>query len=130
MSTRKIAVPVENGMLAQNFNDADKFYIYDIENNEVSKEQMELVDKNTPDKVLELLKNLQVTEVLGAQMEKTETDNLLKNNVGVILSAPIMHPKDLVIDFMKQPVHNHGESCCGGEKGSCDTGGGSCGCDH
>jgi len=134
METRVIAVPVLDGLLSKNYADADKIFIYTVENEEIIKEQMEVVEKNSIETAIVTLADAGVTEILGAEMKESEIETFLSNGIGVILSAPVMQPKDLVLDYMEQmDDHGHG-GCCGGGGHHHDHGhdhdGGGCGCSH
>ncbi len=140
MQTRKIAIPVAEGKLVAEINHAQQFYIYDTKDYGIVKETMELAPAEHSEDFSKWLKGFGITEIVAQEMAQPQVDAFIAAETNVILGAPLMAPKDLAIDYLKQVEMmdaQAGGGCCGGGGGhnhghdhnhDHGGGGGGCGC--
>ncbi len=122
---KKIAIPVIDDKLCENFEDALHLHIYDVENRKIIKQTLEKMPSDTQASILEYLKNLKVTDLIAGDIDRETAVLLSRNNINVFYGAKSIAADEIVNYFLNTFLdlennhhtcggHNHGHGCCHG----------------
>ncbi len=131
----RIAVPVEAGLVAADFNKTSHIHFYDIEENQIVKEQMSVFPTENESVMPIFLAENSVNEVILGQPQESEINTFLASRISVVIGAPVMNPREVVEDYlfqMQHQHHHHSHGGCGCGSGTCETDSEyeeGCGCD-
>jgi len=97
---RRIALPVANGVLSAHFGHPEYFYIYQVKDNQIEKEEMLLPPVHTPGAFPKWLAEMNVTDIIAGGMGARAVELFNANGINVYLGAEIKNPKALALDLI------------------------------
>lgn len=97
---KRIAIPLENGILCQHFGHCQQFAILDIENNSVSDETLVTPPPHEPDLLPSWIAEKGVTDVIAGGMGQRAINLFNQHKINVFVGAPIKSPKELAQDLL------------------------------
>ena len=109
--TTKIAIPVIDGNLNSHFGHTNQFYIYEIENNSIVKEDVLAPPPHEPGVYPKWLADMGITDVISGGMGQRAIALFNQNKINVFIGVPIKEPKDLVVDYMNKTLETSDNSC-------------------
>jgi len=129
---KRIALPVTNELLSAHFGHPEYFYIYEINDKGIEKEEMLSPPVHTPGAFPKWLAEMNVTDIIAGGMGPRAVDLFNANGINVYLGAAIKKPQELVIEFLngtlqcnenlcdhdEEHEHHHGEHHHHGGHGS------------
>jgi predicted Fe-Mo cluster-binding NifX family protein len=97
---RKIAVPLENGILCSHFGHCEQFAIIDTENKTVSGEQIIIPPPHEPGLLPGWLAEKGVTDVIAGGIGQRAIGLFTQRNINVFVGAQQKTPADLALDLV------------------------------
>ena len=97
---KRIAIPLENGILCQHFGHCQQFAILDIENNSVSDETLVTPPPHEPGLLPGWIAEKGVTDVIAGGMGQRAINLFNQHKINVFVGAPIKSPKELAQDLL------------------------------
>ena len=97
---KRIAIPLENGILCAHFGHCQQFAIFDIENNIISKELLLTPPPQEPGLLPAWIAEKGVTDVISGGMGQRAISLFNQHRINVFVGAPIKEPKELASDFI------------------------------
>ena len=110
---RRIALPVANGLLSAHFGHPEYFYIYEIKDNQIDKEEMYTPPVHTPGAFPKWLADMGVSDIIAGGMGQSAVNLFNANGINVYLGAEIKNPQELAIELVngtlvsKENLCNH-----------------------
>ncbi len=108
---RRIALPVANGLLSAHFGHPEHFYIYEIKDDKIDKEEMHTPPVHTPGAFPKWLAEMQVTDIIAGGMGQRAVDLFNANGINVFLGAEVKNPKDLVNELLSGTLVSNENLC-------------------
>ncbi len=108
---RRIALPVANGLLSAHFGHPEYFYIYEIKDNNVDKEEMYQPPVHTPGAFPKWLAEMNVTDIIAGGMGQRAVDLFNANGINVYLGAEIKNPRVLVEELLSGNLKSQENLC-------------------
>ena len=108
---RKIAVPLENGLLCQHFGHCAQFAIIETEDKKIVGEENITPPPHEPGLLPAWLAKMGVTDVIAGGMGRHALDLFEQNRINVCIGADIKQPKDLVDEFITGVLNSGRNSC-------------------
>ncbi len=96
---KKIAIPVSGNLLSAHFGHCEQFYVYSVENNQITNEESLTPPNHQPGVYPAWLNGQGVTDVLAGGIGQRAIDIFKQNNINVYVGAPQIAPKDIVEQF-------------------------------
>jgi len=97
---KRIAIPLENGILCQHFGHCQQFAILDVENNSVSDETLVTPPPHEPGLLPGWIAEKGVTDVIAGGMGQRAINLFNQHKINVFVGAPIKSPKELAQDLL------------------------------
>jgi len=97
---KRIAIPLENGILCSHFGHCQQFAIVDAENNLISDEILVTPPPHEPGLLPAWLAEKGVTDVIAGGMGQRAIDLFNQQKINVFVGAPIKKSKDLANDLL------------------------------
>lgn len=107
----KIAIPVANGQLNGHFGHTQQFYIFNIENNSIVKEEKLTPPPHEPGLYPKWLAEMGVTNVIAGGMGQKAIALFNQNKINVFVGVAIKDPKELVFDFLNGTLETRDNTC-------------------
>jgi predicted Fe-Mo cluster-binding NifX family protein len=107
----KIAIPVANRQLNGHFGHTQQFYIFNIENNSIVKEEKLTPPPHEPGLYPKWLAEMGVTNVIAAGMGQKAIALFNQNKISVFVGVPIKDPKELVLEFINGTLETKDNTC-------------------
>ncbi|MBI9035201.1 MAG: ATPase [Bacteroidales bacterium] len=107
----KIAIPIVNGELNGHFGHTQEFYIFEVENNAIIKEETITPPPHEPGVYPKWLADMGVTDVIAAGMGQMAISLFTKNKINVFVGVQVKAPKDLVIDLINGVIETSDNTC-------------------
>ncbi len=107
----KIAVPVVNGNLNNHFGHTNQFYIYEVDNTKINKEEILTPPPHEPGVFPAWLAEMGVTDVIAGGMGQRAIALFNQNKINVFIGVPVKSPADLVLDFIEGNLETNDNSC-------------------
>lgn len=117
---KRIAIPVEDGMLCEHFGHCEYFYVADLENNEIVKEENITPPEHQPGLYPAWVAGKGVSIVIAGGMGEKAKQLFRQQNIDLHVGADKKEPNELVLDFIKGNLiigantcnhHEHEHSC-------------------
>jgi predicted Fe-Mo cluster-binding NifX family protein len=119
---KKIALPMENGLLCAHFGHCQTFAIVTVENNVITEVKELVPPEHVPGLYPKWVAGFGVTDVITGGMGQKAITLFNQQNINAFVGAPIKPAKELVTDFLANKLNlsanycNHNEHH---EHGSC-----------
>lgn len=121
---KKIAIPLENGVLCSHFGHCEKFAIVEINNNVITNISEVTPPEHVPGLYPKWVARFGVTDVIAGGMGEKAITLFNEQNINVFVGAPIKQASELVTDFIASKLsldanycdhenHQHRHGSCG-----------------
>lgn len=107
----KIAIPVTNGKLNMHFGHTQQFFVYNVENDIITKEERFDPPVHQPGVYPSWLANMGVTNVIAGGMGQQAISIFTQNKINVFVGVTVKEPKELVQDFIEGVLDTRDNSC-------------------
>ena len=114
---KKIAIPAEKGKLCAHFGHCEKFYIADVENGEITKEEEITPPEHQPGLYPKWLKELGVECVIAGGMGEKAQKLFQENSIQLYTGVPVKTTKDLTLDYIHGTLKSGVNTCDHHKKG-------------
>jgi predicted Fe-Mo cluster-binding NifX family protein len=101
---KRIAIPLENGILCSHFGHCQQFAIIDNENNLISGETLVTPPPHEPGLLPAWLAEKGVTDVIAGGMGQRAIDLFNQQKINVFVGAPIKKSKELADDLLNNTL--------------------------
>lgn len=108
---RKIAIPLENGVLCQHFGHCTKFSIIETEDNKITGHLKVTPPPHEPGLLPSWLAKMGVTNVIAGGMGKHAIDLFGQNRIEVCTGAQPKDPEELAMELIKGELRQGSNSC-------------------
>lgn len=108
---KKIAIPLEDGILCSHFGHCQQFAIIDAETNNITGETLVTPPPHEPGLLPGWLAEKGVTDVIAGGMGQRAIDLFKQQNINVFVGAPIKPPKDLANDLLNDTLSAGANYC-------------------
>ena len=108
---KRIAIPAENGMLCAHFGHCEYFYVADIKDNEIVKEEMITPPEHQPRIYPAWVAGKGVSIVIAGGMGEKAKELFHKENIELQVGAVNKEPKELILDFINDNLITGANSC-------------------
>ncbi|HOP59079.1 MAG TPA: NifB/NifX family molybdenum-iron cluster-binding protein [Bacteroidales bacterium] len=108
---KRIAVPLENGILCSHFGHCQQFAIIDTNNNIITGEEMLTPPPHEPGLLPAWLAEKGVTDVIAGGMGQRAINLFNQQNINVFVGAPIKNPKELASDLLGNSLQAGANYC-------------------
>ena len=109
----RIAIPTSNGILCMHFGHCDQFTIIDIDpdNKSISNQEMVTPPPHEPGVLPKWLAGLHVNMIIAGGMGQRAQQLFADSKIEVIVGAPAEQPEDIVLTYLKGELVS-GENIC------------------
>lgn len=101
---RKIAVPTNAGMLDPHFGHCKQYTIYDVDNTDITSEEVVDAPPHEPGLLPKWLSERDVTDILAGGMGKKAIDLFNSYKVNVMVGAPEIAVKEIIEGFLNNTI--------------------------
>lgn len=101
---KKIAIPLENGILCSHFGHCQQFSILDVEDKSIVNEVLVTPPPHEPGLLPAWLGERGVTDVIAGGMGQRAITLFNQQSINVFVGAPIKNPKDLASDLVNNTL--------------------------
>ncbi len=108
---RKIAIPTTNGILSAHFGHCEKFAIYEVDNNQIVKENFVSPPSHEPGSHPAFLRNLGCDTIIAGGMGVKAQQLLQQNNIEVIIGLQSDNLKGLVEAYISDELESKDNLC-------------------
>lgn len=108
---KKIAIPIENGMLCAHFGHCEYFAIVTVENNQIVEIQEKTPPAHEPGVYPRWVASFEVTDVIAGGMGQKAIDLFNQQNINAFVGAPIKGAKDIIEDFLAKKLSLNANYC-------------------
>ena len=108
---KKIAIPIEDGMLCAHFGHCEYFYVADLDNNEIVKEEMITPPEHRPGLYPAWVAGKGVSIVIAGGMGEKAKELFRKENIELYVGAERKEPKELVLQFINGSLITGANTC-------------------
>ena len=108
---KKIAIPVENGILCAHFGHCEKFAIIEVVNGEITEMKELTPPEHVPGLYPRWVVELGVTDVIAGGMGQKAITLFNQENINVFVGAPANSAKELVTDFLSNKLTLNANYC-------------------
>lgn len=98
---KRIAIPLENGMLCSHFGHCEQFGIYDADNDRIISEELLTPPPHEPGLLPAWIAERGVTDVIAGGMGQRAIGLFNSHKINVFVGAPQKSPKELATDLLK-----------------------------
>ena len=98
--TKKIAIPMEDGMLSTHFGHCQYFAIVDVLNNQIVGITQEMPPEHRPGVYPSWIASLGVTDVIAGGIGQRAIDLFNQRGINVFVGAPVKKETEIVTDFL------------------------------
>ena len=112
---KKIAIPLENGVLSAHFGHCQKFAIVEVDNNRIIDVKELTPPEHAPGLYPPWLAKYGITDVIAGGMGQKAIAIFNQNDINVFVGAPINSAEDLVSDFINDRLELSANYCKPGE---------------
>ncbi len=107
----KIAIPVVGGKLNTHFGHTQEFYVYEINDGKISKEEVLNPPPHEPGVFPGWLAELGVTDVIAGGMGQRAIELFNQNKISVFVGVQVKDPKTLVEDYIQGCLETSDNVC-------------------
>jgi len=108
---KRIAIPVEGEMLCAHFGHCEYFYVADMENNVIIKEEKIIPPEHQPGLYPAWVAGNGVSIVIAGGMGEKARELFREQHIDLYIGAEAKEPKQLVLDFIKGNLTTGSNSC-------------------
>jgi len=108
---RKIAIPTTNGILSAHFGHCEKFAIYEVDNNQIVKENFVSPPLHEPGSHPAFLRNLGCNTIIAGGMGVKAQQLFQQNNIEVIIGLQSDNLKGLVEAYISDELESKDNLC-------------------
>ncbi|MGI6479255.1 MAG: NifB/NifX family molybdenum-iron cluster-binding protein [Salinivirgaceae bacterium] len=108
---KKIALPMENGLLCAHFGHCQQFAIVEVNNGKITNTQMLTPPEHVPGLYPKWVAQHGVTDVIGGGMGQKAIDLFHQQNINVFIGAPLKPAEELVNDFINNRLQLTANYC-------------------
>jgi len=101
---KRIAIPLENGILCSHFGHCEQFAIIDVENNTISGESLVTAPPHEPGLLPAWLAEKAVTDVIAGGMGQRAIDLFNGQKINVFVGAQLKSPKELTNELLNNSL--------------------------
>ena len=117
---KKIASPMENGMLCSHFGHCEYFAVVDVENNEIVGVQDIIPPEHQPGVYPRWIAGLNATDVIAGGMGQKAINLFLAEEINVYTGAPVKSANEIVEDFLADKLTLGANYCNHDDKKKCN----------
>lgn len=107
----RIALPVINGVLSGHFGHCNEFFIYDVDNYNITNEIVIVSPPHEPGMLPAWLAKRGVTDIIAGGMGQRAICLFNQNKINVFIGVPIKPPKELVADYIEGTLETSDNTC-------------------
>jgi len=111
MGIRRVAIPTANSVLSAHFGGAEFFTIYELEGNDVLKEELLPAPPHEPGSLPKFLVGEGVTDIIVGGIGGKAIDIFTSNNISVHAGANPIAPKNIIQEFANGTIQLNSNSC-------------------
>jgi len=108
---KRIAIPLENGILCSHFGHCEQFAIIDADDNLITDETLVTPPPHEPGLLPGWLAEKGVTDVIAGGMGQRAIDLFNHQNINVFVGAPQKKPKELTSDLLNNTLQAGANYC-------------------
>jgi len=108
---KRIAIPLENGILCSHFGHCQQFAIMDVENKVISRELLVTPPPHEPGLLPAWIAERGVTDVISGGMGKRAINLFNQHKINVFVGAQLKSPHELVNDFINGTLEGGANYC-------------------
>lgn len=108
---KRIAIPLENGILCSHFGHCQQFAIIDTDNSTITSESLVTPPPHEPGLLPAWLAVKGVTDVIAGGMGQRAISLFNQQNINVFVGAQVKDPRDLANDLLNDSLLG-GANCC------------------
>lgn len=108
---KRIAIPVENGMLCPHFGHCQQFAIVDVKDGEITGTKFLTPPEHQPGLYPRWIAQFEVTDVIAGGLGQRAIDLFNEQNINVFVGAPLQDPTELVADFVEGNLNLSANYC-------------------
>jgi len=113
---KRIAIPMENGVLCPHFGHCQKFAIAEVSENEITDINEVLPPEHQPGLYPRWISGFKVTDVIAGGMGQKAIQLFNEQNINVFVGAPVKPARDLVQDFLTDKLILQANYCDHGSR--------------
>ncbi len=98
--TKKIAIPMEDGMLATHFGHCQYFAIVEVQNNQIVEVTEHVPPEHRPGVYPRWIASFGVTDVIAGGIGQRAIDLFNQQGINVFAGAPVKNETEIVNDFL------------------------------
>ncbi len=108
---KKIAIPTTNGKLSSHFGHCEKFAIYQVENNEIIKDELITPPPHEPGSHPAFLRELGCSTIIAGGMGSRAQNLFAENEIEVFIGVSSISLKDLVKTYLENKLESGNNLC-------------------
>jgi len=108
---KKVAIPIENGILTGHFGHAKQFSLTTVVNGEITKEEILIPPPHEPGVLPRWLSDMGATDILSGGMGQQAIQLFLNNNISVYVGVAQKEAQKLVEDLINNTLDAGGNYC-------------------
>jgi len=108
---KKIAIPLENGVLCAHFGHCQRFAVVSVENNVITGIQEVVPPEHVPGLYPKWIAQFGVTDVIAGGMGQQAIILFNQQNINAFVGAPIKNVQELVTDFLENKLQLNANYC-------------------
>lgn len=108
---KRIAIPMENGVLCGHFGHCQSFVILSVKNGVIDNRTEVIPPEHQPGLYPKWIAELGVTDVIAGGMGQKAINLFHQQNINVFTGAPMRKPDDLVKDFIDNTLELSANYC-------------------
>ncbi len=108
---KRIAIPLENGILCSHFGHCQQFAILDADNNTITSESLVTPPPHEPGLLPAWLAEKGVTDVIAGGMGQRAINLFNQQNINVFVGAQVKDPKELANDLLNNALAEGANYC-------------------
>ncbi len=109
--TKKLAIPVENGLLSEHFGHSREFAFYEIEGNKITKSYSKEPPPHQEGVIPRWLAAENATDILVGGIGPKAVEILYRHGINVYVGVAVDEPVNLALDFINGDL-KFGENFC------------------
>lgn len=108
---KRIAIPVENGVLCSHFGHCKQFAIVDLHNNQITQIDYKIPPEHQPGLYPVWISQQGVTDVIAGGMGQQAIHLFNQQKINVFVGAPVKKPSEIIIDFISDKLTLNANYC-------------------
>ncbi|HPB25203.1 MAG TPA: NifB/NifX family molybdenum-iron cluster-binding protein [Bacteroidales bacterium] len=108
---KKIAIPLENGVLCAHFGHCQTFALVTVENNVITGIQEVIPPEHVPGLYPKWIAQFGVTDVIAGGMGQQAIMLFNQQHINAFVGAPIKNAQELVTDFLENKLQLNANYC-------------------